>query len=150
MAAELRAVNIDMDLAPVLDVDSNPKNPVIGDRAFSSDSVKVSEFGSAFIREMQNCGVATCAKHFPGHGDAMQDSHDDLPVIHGPRPCLLKREILPFKRAIEVDTASIMMGHLLVPGLQDSSEVRQNIPASLSNSCGELPFQLFRMRSCTL
>jgi len=132
MAAELKAVNVDMDLAPVLDVDSNPKNPVIGDRSYSSSSKDVGELGGAFITSIQEEGVAACAKHFPGHGDTSQDSHVDIPVIKHSRARLLETEIPPFERAIENDVAAIMVGHLLVPELQSPSEVDLGIPASMS------------------
>jgi beta-N-acetylhexosaminidase len=75
IAAELRAVNISMNFAPVMDVDSNPANPVIGDRSFGPDSAVVAKIGVAVLRGLQAGGVAACAKHFPGHGDTSQDSH---------------------------------------------------------------------------
>jgi len=132
MAAELKAVGVDMDLAPVLDVDSNPNNPVIGDRAFSSNSARVAELGGAFITAMQEQGVATCAKHFPGHGDTIQDSHEVMPLIKHGRARLLETEIPPFRRAIENDVAAIMVGHLSVPELQSPAEVQLGLPASMS------------------
>jgi beta-N-acetylhexosaminidase len=84
LGKELRAVNVDFDLAPVMDVDTNPLNPVIGDRSFGTSAEVVSEMGYAVIRGLQQEGVAACAKHFPGHGDTEQDSHRSLPVVHHP------------------------------------------------------------------
>lgn len=84
LGKELRAVNVDFDLAPVMDVDTNPLNPVIGDRSFGTSAEVVSEMGYAVIRGLQQEGVAACAKHFPGHGDTEQDSHLSLPVVHHP------------------------------------------------------------------
>jgi len=73
LGREVRAVNIDMNLAPVMDVDTNPANPVIGDRSFSREPAIVASMGAAFTRALQAEGVAACAKHFPGHGDTSQD-----------------------------------------------------------------------------
>lgn len=81
LGAELRASNIDMDFAPVMDVDTNPANPVIGTRSFSRDAGQVSAMGTALAAALQAQGVAACAKHFPGHGDTSVDSHIDLPVL---------------------------------------------------------------------
>src|SRR5690349_23262617 len=84
LAAELRAVGITLDYAPVLDIHTNPKNPVIGDRALSEDAAMVARYGAAIIRGLQDGGVAACGKHFPGHGDTSVDSHLDLPVVEHP------------------------------------------------------------------
>src|SRR5512139_2887798 len=81
LGAELRAVGIDQDYAPVVDVDTNPANPVIGDRAFSRDPAAVGRLGVALARGLQSAGVAPCAKHFPGHGDTTEDSHTHLPRL---------------------------------------------------------------------
>lgn len=85
LGKELRAVNVDMDLAPVMDVDTNPANPVIGSRSFGTTPEVVSTMGYAVIRGLQQEGVAACAKHFPGHGDTEQDSHLSLPHVHHDR-----------------------------------------------------------------
>lgn len=112
LAAELRAVGINLDFAPVLDVHSNPKNPVIGDRALSDDPEVAGRLGAAFIRAMQDAGVAACGKHFPGHGDTDIDSHEALPVVEHDQRRLQAIEFEPFRRAIAADVASIMTAHV--------------------------------------
>ena len=115
---ELRAVNVDMTLAPVVDVNTNPLNIVIGDRSFGSDTNKVGEVASAFIRALQKKGVAACAKHWPGHGDSAGDSHDSLPTIAHTYERLRAVEIPPFLDAIAAGVASILVAHLVVPGME--------------------------------
>ena len=112
LAAELRAVGINLDYAPVLDVHSNPKNPVIGDRALSDDPVVASRLGATIIRTLQQAGIAACGKHFPGHGDTDVDSHDALPVVEHDVRRLEAVEFVPFRRAIEADVATIMTAHV--------------------------------------
>ncbi len=84
LAAELRAVGITLDYAPVLDIHTNPNNPVIGDRALAEDAETVGKLGVAIIRALQGNGIAACGKHFPGHGDTSVDSHFELPVVEHP------------------------------------------------------------------
>ena len=117
LAAELRAVGINMDFAPVLDVHSNPRNPVIGDRAFSDDPETAARLGAAFIRAMQAAGVAACGKHFPGHGDTDVDSHEALPVVDHDVRRLEAVEFVPFRQAIAADVASIMTAHVTARAL---------------------------------
>jgi len=112
LATELRAVGINLDYAPVLDVHSNPKNPVIGDRALSDDPVVAARLGAAFIQAFQKDGVAACGKHFPGHGDTDVDSHEALPVVEHDVRRLEAVEFIPFRRAIEADVATIMTAHV--------------------------------------
>jgi beta-N-acetylhexosaminidase len=116
-AAELRAVGINMNMAPVLDVHSNPANPVIGDRAYGADPQLVAELGLAAIRGFQGKGVVACGKHFPGHGDTSADSHKELPVVKAPAETLHERELPPFRHAIANGLASIMTAHVLYPAL---------------------------------
>ena len=116
-AAELRAVGINMNMAPVLDVHSNPENPVIGDRAYGTDPHTVAELGLAAIRGLQGKGVVACGKHFPGHGDTSADSHKELPVVKAPAETLLERELPPFRHAIANGLASLMTAHVLYPAL---------------------------------
>jgi beta-N-acetylhexosaminidase len=113
LARELRAVNIHMDLAPVMDVDSNPANPVIGDRSFGADPDLVSRMGCALLKGLQSSGVAACAKHFPGHGDTSKDSHFDLPRLAHPMSRLEKVELPPFQAAISAGVAAIMTAHII-------------------------------------
>src|SRR3990172_5489698 len=117
MAEELRAVGVDINFAPVLDVDSNPENPVIGDRALSSNPESVAELGIAFSRGMLSRGVLPVGEHFPGHGNTASDSHEVLPVVRSSRDTLLTREILPFRRAIRAGIPSLMTAHVLYPAL---------------------------------
>ncbi len=126
LAAELKAVGITLDYAPVLDVHTNPKNPVIGDRALSETAREVARLGSTIIRTLQAEGIAACGKHFPGHGDTSTDSHHELPLIEHPPERLRETEFAPFRAAIEAGVATIMTAHVLVPSLDGSR------PATLS------------------
>jgi beta-N-acetylhexosaminidase len=105
LARELRAVGITLDYAPVLDVHTNPKNPVIGDRAFAQKAEEVARFGSVVIRALQGEGMAACGKHFPGHGDTSTDSHLELPLVEHPPDRLRAVEFVPFRAAIREDVA---------------------------------------------
>jgi beta-N-acetylhexosaminidase len=126
LAAELRTCGVRCDFAPVLDVDTNPRNPVIGDRSFGEEPELVGRLGAAMIRGLQGGGVAACAKHFPGHGDTDLDSHQALPAVDHPRSRLEAVELRPFRAAIDAGVASIMTAHLLVRELDDG------LPATLS------------------
>src|SRR5262249_18563062 len=100
LARELRAVNCDWDLAPVLDVDTNPKNSVIADRSLGADPRHVAKIGAAIIEGLQASGIAACGKHFPGHGDTWQDSHHVLPTLDHDIDRLMQIELPPFQTAI--------------------------------------------------
>ena len=126
IAAELLACGIGLDFAPVVDVDTNPQNPIIGDRSFGRDPEQVGKLGAAFIEALQAAGVAACAKHFPGHGDTDKDSHLDLPKVEHSRSRLDEVELLPFKKAIAANVATIMTAHIVV------SELDEKVPATLS------------------
>jgi beta-N-acetylhexosaminidase len=117
LAAELHAVGISLDYTPVLDVLTNPKNPVIGDRALAERAEDVARLGSAIIRTLQGAGIAACGKHFPGHGDTSTDSHFEMPLIEHSPDRLQAVELVPFKAAIAADVASIMTAHILIPSL---------------------------------
>jgi len=117
LAAELRVVGISLDYAPVLDVLTNPANPVIGDRALADRADLVGRLGQCIVRELQAHGVAACGKHFPGHGDTTTDSHLELPVVEHPPDRLNAVELVPFKAAIAADVAFIMTAHVLVTAL---------------------------------
>jgi len=119
MAAELRAVGISLDFAPVLDIYSNPANAVIGDRSLADRADDVARLGTAIIRSLQAEGIAACGKHFPGHGDTTADSHYELPIIDHPPDRIERVEVVPFKAAIEADVASIMTAHVLIPAIDD-------------------------------
>ena len=116
-AAELRPIGIDIDFAPVLDVDSNPANPVIGERSFGRDAELVASLGAALIRGLQSGGVAACGKHFPGHGDTDADSHHHLPRLSHTLERLRAVELVPFRAAVRAGVASIMTSHILFTAL---------------------------------
>jgi beta-N-acetylhexosaminidase len=126
LAAELRAVGITLDYAPVLDIHTNPKNPIIGDRALSDDADAVAKLGVAIIRGLQDNGIAACGKHFPGHGDTSVDSHLELPIVEHPPDRIRRVEAVPFREAIKAGVAFIMTAHILVPSLDEEH------PATLS------------------
>lgn len=117
LAAELTAVGISMDYTPVLDILTNPANPVIGDRALAERADDVARLGRVIIETLQAEGIAACGKHFPGHGDTSTDSHFELPLIEHPPDRLEKVELVPFRAAIEAEVASIMTAHILIPAL---------------------------------
>ena len=126
LAAELRAVGITLDYAPVLDIHTNPKNPIIGDRALAEDADGVARLGATIVRGLQDHGVAACGKHFPGHGDTSVDSHLELPVVEHPPDRIRRVECVPFREAIRAEVAFIMTAHVLVPSLDAEK------PATLS------------------
>ena len=126
LAAELKAVGFTLDYTPVLDVLTNPKNPVIGDRALGEKAEEVARLGSAIVRTLQAEGIAASGKHFPGHGDTGTDSHHQLPVVEHPPERLRQVEFVPFRAAIDAGVATIMTAHVLVPALDERR------PASLS------------------
>src|ERR1700675_132211 len=114
LAVEMKAVGVTLDYAPVLDVHTNPNNPVIGDRALAARAEDVAKLGQAIIRGLQSEGVAACGKHFPGHGDTSADSHVELPLVEHPIERLRGVEFVPFRAAVEARVASIMTAHLLM------------------------------------
>ena len=126
LASDLRSVGVDLNLAPVVDVDTHPDNPVIGDRSFGRDPHGVGVSAAALIRAMQAGGVAGCAKHFPGHGDTSQDSHFTLPVLSHDLERLRSIELVPFQAAIRAGVAAIMTAHIRFDA------VDATVPATLS------------------
>ena len=133
VAVELAAIGFNLNFAPVLDVDSNPENPIIGDRAFGSDPRTVMRHGVAFLQGLQEAGVLACGKHFPGHGDTSVDSHFDVPVIAHDRSRLDALELPPFRAASGAGIASMMTAHVVCERLDPA------VPATLSRAvCGSL------------
>ena len=120
---QCKRMGIQVNFAPVVDVNNNPNNPVINDRSFGEDKYKVALFGVQYMKGMQDAGVMACAKHFPGHGDVAVDSHLDLPVINKTRSQLDSLELYPFRQMIKEGVGSIMIAHLYIPVI-DSSENR--------------------------
>lgn len=135
LAAELTAVGVSLDYAPVLDIYTNPKNSVIGDRALGDRPEKVARLGRIIIEELQRSGVAACGKHFPGHGDTTADSHVELPIVEHPPDRLRAVEFVPFKAAIEANVAFIMTAHVLVTSIDEER------PATLSR---KIIFEILR------
>lgn len=117
LATELRALGFNLNFAPVLDVDTNPDNPVIGDRAFSDDPAKVARCGAGFLLGHHSAGVIPCGKHFPGHGDTVTDSHMDLPRLMHDEERLEEIELYPFQRAVAADIPMIMTAHVQLPAV---------------------------------
>jgi beta-N-acetylhexosaminidase len=128
VGSELATLGIDIDFAPVADVNSNPANPVIGTRSFGSDPTLVATHVTAWLTGLQEAGVGACVKHFPGHGDTEQDSHIVLPTVGVDRKTLDGRELVPFRAAVDADVAGVMTSHLLVPAIDPSH------PATLSGA----------------
>lgn len=129
MARECSQSGIHLSFSPVADVNSNPKNPVIGFRAFGSDPSHVSKHVKAFVEGMESEHVLSCVKHFPGHGDTDKDSHLELPVVSHTAAQFESVDFLPFKSGISAGTSAVMVAHLNVPSLDDSGT-----PSSLSKN----------------
>lgn len=128
VADQCKRVGIQVNYAPVVDINNNPNNPVINDRSFGEDKYKVADFGIAYMKGMQDNGVMACAKHFPGHGDVSVDSHYDLPVINKTMEQLEDLEFYPFKKMFEAGVGSVMIAHLFIPAIDN----RPNRATSLS------------------
>lgn len=126
LAFELRAVGFDWDFAPILDVDTNPANPVIGDRAFDRSPEVVARLGVALSRGLEAGGVASCGKHFPGHGDTSQDSHLTLPRLPHDLRRLNEVELVPFRAYAQAKLASLMTAHVMFDA------VDPDVPATMS------------------
>lgn len=126
MGSELKALGVDLDFAPVMDVDTNAINPVIGDRSFGNQAEIVSAAGAHLIQGLQEKKVAACAKHFPGHGDTNEDSHKNLPRLPHNNKRLHSLELVPFAAAIRQKVAAIMPAHVVYEGVDKS------VPATFS------------------
>jgi beta-N-acetylhexosaminidase len=125
LGRELRCLGVTLNFAPVVDVDTNPDNPVIGDRAFSDDPERVVACAGAFLRGLRSGGIQSCLKHFPGHGDTLLDSHLALPTVAHARERLEAIEIMPFRR-LATQADSMMTAHVVYPELDPDQ------PATLS------------------
>ena len=124
---ELRAMGVNFNLAPVVDINSNPDNPVIGVRSYGEDPRQVIRYGLQMARGLMDAGILCCAKHFPGHGDAAVDSHIGLPLVNKSPEELLTCELLPFQAAVDAGIPGIMSTHILFPQLEP-----EKIPATMS------------------
>lgn len=114
---QCKRLGVHVNYAPVVDINNNPNNPVIGFRSFGENKEKVAAYGVAYMKGMQDAGIMACAKHFPGHGDVDVDSHLDLPVINKSRAALDTMELVPFKAVFDAGIGSVMMAHLSVPSI---------------------------------
>ncbi len=130
MAQEMLAVGVNMDLAPVADLETNPNNPIIKRRSFGNDPMMTSPILAGFIKGMQDGNVLATAKHFPGHGDSSTDSHTGLPVIALDRERLETVELVPFRAAIAAGVSTVMVAHIWYPAL----EPQKDLPASMSHN----------------
>jgi beta-glucosidase-like glycosyl hydrolase len=126
---QCRRLGIDVNYAPTIDINNNPRNPVINTRSFGEDPMKVAQFGRAYMRGMQEAGVLGSAKHFPGHGDTEIDSHLDLPLLPFSRSRIDSLELYPFRVLIEAGVDMVMAGHLQIPSLDNSGR-----PSSISKA----------------
>ncbi len=124
---QCKRIGVHVNYAPVVDINNNPNNPVIGYRSFGEDKYKVSRFGVAYMKGMQDAGIMACAKHFPGHGDVDVDSHYDLPVINKSRAELDSMELVPFRALFKAGVGSVMIAHLSIPALDTAAHVATSI-----------------------
>ena len=127
VAEQCRRFGLQVDYAPVVDVNNNPNNPVINDRSFGEDKYKVAAFAIQYMKGLQDNGIMACAKHFPGHGDVAVDSHLDLPVIHKSMQQLDSLELYPFRQIFAAGISSTMVAHLYIPSI-DSTANHGNFP----------------------
>lgn len=130
IALQCKMLGVNINFAPVADINSNPKNPIIGNRSFGEDKDQVAKLAAAYMKGMQDNGVLACAKHFPGHGDTDTDSHKTLPVIRQSKYQLAKTEMVPFQHLIVNGLGSMMVAHIRIPSI----DVTENLAASLSKN----------------
>ena len=141
MAIELRSLGVNLNYAPIVDIHTNPNNPVIGTRAFGTTAEAATEAARNFTIELQKGGVIACPKHFPGHGDTNVDSHYDLPVVHSSLTDLRRRELRPFAAMVDAGARILMSAHIAYPAIDAQH------PATLSHRLlndvlrGELGFR---------
>jgi beta-glucosidase-like glycosyl hydrolase len=117
---QCKRMGIQVNYAPVVDINNNPANPVIGYRSFGEDKIKVGLYGSEITKGMQDAGIMACAKHFPGHGDVSVDSHYDLPVINKTKQQLTDLELYPFQQIFKANVGSVMIAHLYIPAIDNT------------------------------
>lgn len=118
---QCKRIGVHVNYAPVVDINNNPNNPVIGYRSFGEDKDKVSRYGVAIMKGMQDAGIMACAKHFPGHGDVDVDSHYDLPIIRKSKTQLDSLELVPFKAVFDAGIGSVMIAHLSIPAIDNTA-----------------------------
>ena len=133
VAEQCKRLGIQVNYAPVVDVNNNANNPVINDRSFGEDKYKVAEYGIAYMKGMQDNNVMATAKHFPGHGDVSVDSHYDLPVINKSLASLDSLELYPFKRIFEAGVGAVMVAHLYIPAIDTTANRATSLsPANIN------------------
>ena len=141
VADQCKRIGIQVNFAPVVDVNNNPNNPVINDRSFGEDKYKVASYAVQYMKGMQENGVMACAKHFPGHGDVAVDSHLDLPVINKTRAQLESLELYPFREIFKAGVGSVMIAHLYIPSIDSTANratslSKKNVTDLLRNDLG--------------
>ncbi len=141
IAEQCKRVGVQVNFAPVVDINNNPNNPVINDRSFGEDKYKVAAFGIQYMKGMQDQGVMACAKHFPGHGDVSVDSHYDLPVINKSRAELDSLELFPFRAIFKAGVSSVMIAHLYIPSIDTTANKatslsKNNVTQLMRNELG--------------
>ncbi|TKD62492.1 glycoside hydrolase family 3 protein [Flavobacterium sp. ASW18X] len=134
IAQDCLHAGIHWNLAPVIDINSTPKNPVIGYRSFGSDKIRVTAKAKAFLDGMASCGILNSVKHFPGHGDTAVDSHIGLPIINKSLQNLQENELYPFKHIAKENLDSIMVGHLALPQLEQNPKKPATLSKTIINS----------------
>jgi beta-glucosidase-like glycosyl hydrolase/CubicO group peptidase (beta-lactamase class C family) len=123
-----RRLGVHINFAPVVDINTNPKNPIIGNRSFGENKYNVTDKASAFMKGMQEAGILACGKHFPGHGDTDADSHKTLPTVNFSKDRIKKTELYPYKKLIDKGLNAVMIAHLNIPELTENDE----LPTTLS------------------
>ncbi|MGY0426799.1 MAG: glycoside hydrolase family 3 protein, partial [Polaribacter sp.] len=130
LGRQCKRLGVNINFAPVVDINTNPKNPIIGNRSFGENKVNVTQKAIAFIQGMQSQGVLANGKHFPGHGDTATDSHRTLPVLNFDLARLDSIELYPYKKTFNAGLTSVMTAHLSIPALESDA----NLPTSLSKN----------------
>jgi beta-N-acetylhexosaminidase len=138
---ELSALGFTMNASPVLDVDTNPDNPIIGDRSFSRDPEEAAQLALAFADGLSDATILTCGKHYPGHGDTDKDSHLELPTVSHPKERLMNVELLPFRRAAAHGLDAFMTAHVVYPALDPGVPATQSHVICTDILRGELGFR---------
>ena len=143
IARQCKLIGVNINFAPVVDVNFNPENPIIGNRSFGENPIRVGELAVQYMLGMQDNGVLACAKHFPGHGDTDTDSHKDLPIINHNKERLDSVEILPFKMLIDSGLGSVMVAHLYIPDLDNTKDQAVSLSPRVINDLlkDELAFE---------
>lgn len=143
LARQLKRLGVHLNFAPVVDVNSNPLNPVIGSRAFGEDRKTVSHLGIAYMHGLQQNGVLACAKHYPGHGDTNEDSHFTLPTVYNDSARIDSVDLYPFRKLVDAGVASIMVAHLRIPALESDTLLPSSLSAKIISQklIGELGFE---------